>query len=370
MKNQSLSGKFSFYPNVRVRVLAHLIAWVCVFSLFILTSKTLFTADATAPPVLLYSTLVLFVIFCNHYFLSLITIPSLSDKRKWGWVPFQLLAVYIFSALITVLPLEYLAYKYPEYPSFRFQSDRRFIHSFGDVFSYKTLVWVLTVIMFYNVALFLVKFAKSSYESNMNNILLRSENTSLELNFLRAQIQPHFLFNTLNNIYGLVLDNRRASDSILKLSDLLRFSLYESNAAHITLKRETEFLSDYINLEQMRHKERVNILYTFNEIEDDQKMIAPLLLVNFIENAFKHGVNASIGKAWVKINLKATEDTVTFTVENNKPDDDYPPANHKLEGLGLVNTRRRLDLIYPGKHNLLINETDTIFFVQLNIYLS
>lgn len=365
------TAKYSLYPNPRVRILSHVVAWISIFSLFLVTSKALFRADLTAPPVILYSVIVLFVILFNHYFLSVTRISSANALGKWAFFAGKLLLLYVFSAVVTIGALKILADGYPGYPVFRTHSNHRNFHHLTDVFSYETFIWVTTVVIFYNLTLFFVKFAKSAYETNMENVLLTTENVHLELDFLRSQIQPHFLFNTLNNIYGLVLNNSRASDSILKLSDLLRFSLYESKSPKITLKRESEFLADYINLEQMRHHKRVTITYDCKEIEDDQQLIAPLLLVNFIENAFKHGINASIGEAWVRIFIKTKDGLITFTVENSKPADEISYDDQMVkEGLGLANTRRRLDLIYPDKHKLIIEETETRYVVQLFIYTS
>lgn len=364
--------KISLYPNFTVRVLSHLLAWIFVYWFFIITARTLFKAEVTTIPLILYSLVVLFVVLFNHYFLSLFTIPILPEIKKWPLIVIHCLLLYTFSAFITIKSLQLLAQLYPAYPSFKAQSDRRNFQGFMDLFSYTTFIWVITVIIFYNVILFFLKFAKSTYESNMTNVLLQAENTKLEMNFLRSQIQPHFLFNTLNNIYGQVLDNQRASDSILKLSDLLRFSLYESKNPFITLHRENEFLSDYVNLERMRHKEHVRIDYTFHHQADQEIMIAPLLLVNFIENSFKHGINAIIGESWVSISLEGQAEKIIFTIENNLPEDEplKMESPGDSSGLGLANTHRRLDLIYPDKYDLTINKTQKTFFVQLIINLS
>lgn len=363
-----MTKKFSGFPDFRIRILLHCLAWTFIFALFILTSKSLFRTEITAPPVFLYSMVIVLIIFFNHYYLSVASLPAVSLKWGWARLILEIFILYIFSAAVAISSLQILANRYPAYHSFRAQSERRKIEHFSDLFSYPVFTWVLTVVIFYNLLLLFIKIAKSAYETNIKNALLVSENMSLELNFLRSQIQPHFLFNTLNNIYGLVLDNRQASESILKLSDLLRFSLYESKAPNLSLKRESDFLADYINLEQMRHNRRVTIAYDFLNIENDRLPIAPLLLVNFIENAFKHGVNSSIDKCWVKICLFTKGNLITFIVENSKPDETGVPV--KQEGLGLVNTRRRLELIYPDKHTLTIRETEKEYFIQLEIYAS
>jgi len=362
------SAKYSIYPSFRVRVISHFLAWVFIFALFVITSRALFKTDPAAPPVLIYSVLILLMILLNHYMLSSLQIYHTTKLKRWLLIAAGIVCLYVCSALVTISSLKLIAAHFPEYEFFSVQSKRRGLKTFGDIFSYSTFVWVLTVVIFYNLLLLFIKFAKNSYESNVNNTLLVSENMRLELDFLRSQIQPHFLFNTLNNIYGLVLDNQRASTSILKLSDLLRFSLYESKSSYITLKRENEFLAGYIDLEQMRHHKRTEINYDCKGIENDQLKIAPLLLVNFIENAFKHGINASLGSAWVNIKLETVGNVISFTIENSKPEnDDAEKTTVAKGGLGLMNTKRRLDLIYPDQHSLTIKETEKTYFVQLNI---
>jgi sensor histidine kinase YesM len=187
----------------------------------------------------------------------------------------------------------------------------------------------------------------------------------MEISFLRAQIQPHFLFNTLNSIYGLIIQNEEASKVVIQLSNLLRFSLYDSVKDHITLKEEIDFLSNYLLLEKMRYKEsRVQIDYDFEQIENKEKIIKPLILINFIENAFKHGVNATIQSAWIKLSMTEKEGILIFRSANNKP----VTAKRKTEstgGLGLKNVRRRLELEYQTRYSLDIKDTDDVYEVAL-----
>ncbi|WP_299702544.1 sensor histidine kinase [uncultured Pontibacter sp.] len=228
------------------------------------------------------------------------------------------------------------------------------------------LIWVLSLVLLPNVIAAAFYYFKRNYEANKRNAMLQKEKTEMELNFLRAQIHPHFLFNTLNNIYGMVMENERAGQVVLKLSDLLRFSLYESSGKRIPVGREVEFLSDYINLEQIRHHNtRVVISYNFEHIENSETPIVPLLLISFVENAFKHGVNATIGKAWVHIHLKQERQTILFEVENSKPATNKErPAT---AGIGIENTKRRLALLYPEKHQLSITETADSYKVSLKL---
>lgn len=193
-------------------------------------------------------------------------------------------------------------------------------------------------------------------------------NTELELNFLKAQINPHFLFNSLNNIYALALQKSdRSPEMILKLSDLMRYMLYEYNVPLINLDRELKFLNDYIDLEKIRHGEKAKINFTLSG-ETLDKQIPPLLLIPFVENAFKHGINAQFNSAWVNVDMKldTPENDFIFTISNNKPL--VPEKKQQAAGgIGIENAKKRLEMIYPNKHTLSIDSPLDTFIVSLII---
>lgn len=359
-------NKYSIYPNLWARIGLHLLLWLLLYIFTMIICKGTFAIGMLTTPVLLYSLILSFVVICNHYFLSYITLPFL-EKREWLWtVPLQLVMVYIFSVTVIILSIAFIAKSFPEYPTLKLQSERYYLYNFANIFNYKSFSWFISFTLFFNILSFLLKFAKNYYETNQDKISLIKEKNQMELNFLRSQIQPHFLFNTLNNIYGLVIENQKASQSIIKLSDLLRFSLYESSQGEISLQREISFLTDYIILEQIRHKDdRVSIEFDFDNIEEKSIKIKPLLLVNFIENAFKHGVNANINYSWVKIILTSKKNVVHFTIENNKPQKKHPVKQET--GVGLRNVRRRLELEYPERYDLSIKETSEVYEVKLTL---
>jgi len=175
---------------------------------------------------------------------------------------------------------------------------------------------------------------------------LQKEQLESELRFLRAQISPHFFFNTLNNIYALSLEKSdRAPETIIKLSDLMRYVLYETRSKNQCLKKELDFMENYLELERIRHNE--NLALNFEVVGESQgKKIAPLLLVQFIENAFKHGANRSIGKVIIDISARIEEKFIYFRVSNTKPHSDQLPAKKNKGGIGLSNVEKRLKLRY------------------------
>lgn len=195
---------------------------------------------------------------------------------------------------------------------------------------------------------------------------LEKLNTELELNFLKSQINPHFLFNTLNNIYSLSLQKSDlAPEMIIKLSDLMRYILYECNVEKVPLEKEVAFMKDYVELEKLRYGKHVDIQFNV-EGSLDGKQTPPLLLIHFVENAFKHGVNAQLGQSYISMHLKTTGSGLAFSIENNKPVNGIKPEN-MTGGIGLENIKKRLRLIYPGKYDLNINSGATTYRVDLTI---
>ncbi len=195
---------------------------------------------------------------------------------------------------------------------------------------------------------------------------LKTEKTKAELLHLKSQVNPHFFFNTLNNLYGLA---REKSDNtavlILKLSDMMRYSLYEGQKEKVPLEDELDYLKNYIELHRIRHHRQVDIVFN-HHIQESGYLITPLLFIILLENAFKHGVDSLTEGAYIHISLIAGSGRVNFAIENNFDDSDLVEG----EGIGLKNLRRRLTLIYPNKHQLFFSREEGICQVQLELELS
>lgn len=174
-------------------------------------------------------------------------------------------------------------------------------------------------------------------------------NQAVELKSLKAQINPHFLFNTLNNLYGLTSSNpTKAGEVVLRLSQLMQYMLYEGNLTKVPLRKEIAYLHHYLALERIRYDEGLQLSFTVNG-PVEQVTIAPLLLLPFVENAFKHGLSQQLSDAWLQIQLTVTAGELIFKVENSKP---HKPDETPATGIGLPNVAKRLELIYPGRHRL------------------
>jgi len=191
---------------------------------------------------------------------------------------------------------------------------------------------------------------------------LKAEKSQAELALLRTQINPHFFFNTLNNLYALTVKNsKQAPEVILKLSDMMRYTIYEGEKENVAIKNEIEYLKNYIELHKIRYKKTVG--FQFNNSVDETLIIAPLLFIILLENAFKHGVESLTEDAYIYIDISNDDDFIHFVIENNFD----PTEISKTTGIGLTNLKRRLSLIYPQKHELIIKQQENIYKATLKI---
>lgn len=193
-----------------------------------------------------------------------------------------------------------------------------------------------------------------------------------ELNFLKGQLHPHFLFNSLNNLYALSLDNAPQTPGIiLGLSNILRYVLYECTSEQVLLTRDIEVLNDYIELEKLRYEDRLELNVNINNTAGNTE-IAPLLMLPLVENAFKHGAAETTGTPWINIELCASGSNLIFKISNSKPERCFENNNdQKHHGeIGLLNLRKRLELLYPGKHSFSYFDESECFIAELNVQLS
>jgi two-component system LytT family sensor kinase len=198
---------------------------------------------------------------------------------------------------------------------------------------------------------------------------LENKNLQSELSFLKSQINPHFLFNTLNSIYALTLKKSdKAPEIVLRLSEMMRYMLYKSNEKTVPLEQEIQYIQNYLALEKTRYGEKARIEFEYTGDPAVNYTIAPLLFITFLENSFKHGLSQSIKQGFVECLLYVEDNTIDFTIQNSKTTE--KDEGYFQGGIGLVNVRRRLELIYPGKYELEIHETDDIYLVNLKINLN
>lgn len=218
------------------------------------------------------------------------------------------------------------------------------------------------------LSLFLsLKTLKNWHLEQLKTETLAKENANAELQLLKAQVHPHFLFNTLNNIYSYTLNKSpEAAGLVEKLSDTLQYMITDCNTDLVPLEKELKMLEDYIGLEKVRYGNRLELwLDIKGDIEN--KLIAPLLMIPFVENCFKHGTSMMRGQQWMQLTIHVKANSLEFNLANSKPP--QPIQQKNKNGIGLLNVKKRLALLYPEKHELLINSSDGVYNVQLQLEL-
>ncbi|WP_316748221.1 sensor histidine kinase [Pedobacter gandavensis] len=195
----------------------------------------------------------------------------------------------------------------------------------------------------------------------------KSEKIELESRFLKSQVNPHFLFNTLNNIYALSLKKSERTPVVIeKLESLLHYMLYECKEDLVELDDEFTFTNSYIALEKLRHNEDLCTITTTIKGPTTGRKIAPLLLINFLENAFKHGTKTSFGKSWINMEIEVLKKELHFKLQNSKPESTTHQAFSEYQGgIGLTNVKRRLEILYPKRHKLTIHNAPDHFEIYL-----
>lgn len=210
-----------------------------------------------------------------------------------------------------------------------------------------------------------IKLMKYWYTKEQRILQLQKENLSSQLQLLKAQVHPHFLFNTLNNIYANTqLTSPAAARMIAGLSDLLRYMLYEGNQALVPLHRELQMMEQYILLEKSRYGHELDVHIDLPPGETNH-LIAPLLLLPFVENCFKHGTSTVLDQPWMSLSVTIEKDWLKMKLLNGKMDEAPSPKT----GIGLHNAGQRLQLLYPGRHELVINNEAEVFIVNLKLQL-
>lgn len=215
---------------------------------------------------------------------------------------------------------------------------------------------------------FILKLVDHVNKVQQNEQFLEREKLEAELVFLKNQVQPHFLFNTLNSLYSLILKKSDQSlDVILKLSELLRYMLYETNSKRVDFKKEIDSIKSYLELEKIRYGDRIDL--SFNIWGDiDSNQIAPMLILPFIENSFKHSTKGFNGDAWITIDVGIKNNELKLNIENSVPKSGSDQESI-IGGIGLQNVKRRLSLIYPENHDLKITSNEDSYSVHLNLKL-
>lgn len=297
------------------------------------------------------------------YFLIYYQIPKLAYQKKYFSFILSLLGSVYFSAALARF---FKIYVYEPVLGFDLGKDP-IIDILTDIPSLlgNYVLWV------YFFALFtvLIKLIKDHFASREKMEVLKRDKANAELGFLKAQLHPHFLFNTLNNLYTLTLyKSDEAPDIVLKLAQILDYTLHQDKNQEISIDKEIELIQNYIDLELLRYGDRLDFKFDEN-IEIQQVTIAPLVLLSIVENAFKHGASGDHGRPIIHIDLIVENDRLTFEVFNSKPKIAQVDRTNFKKGIGMNNVKRQLTLLYPDRHQFNIEETPDTYKVILTIEL-
>jgi len=355
MENQSFIDSI-----LQKRWLTHVLFWSGLFILFAVLASL---NSGTVKPHLILQLATLPSQMAAAYLLNYYQIPQLLYKKKYVlFAASLLLSIYAFSAWGRI-SVVYLAEPFIR-TNFEQETIKEILSDTAYLFSvYFASTYVFAFIMT------LIRAVKLRYEEKHKIEILQKEKATNELKFLKGQIQPHFLFNTLNNLYALTLaKSDLAPKVVMKLSELLDFILYQSNQESIPISKEIELIQGFIDLETLRYGDKISVDFT-HTIQNNNTQISPLLLLPLVENAFKHGASGSADTSKITIDLKVNTDQLYFEIYNTKP---QTVASKSLtgSGIGTSNLKRQLEFNYPKRYTLEIDETSEDYLVKLQVELN
>jgi two-component system LytT family sensor kinase len=332
------------------RWLYHVLFWLGYFGLTVVLYLSIGDTLDFQSHMMLFTVLIFQAAFA--YFNIYILIPRLLFEKKYYHYALALFFTIVVCSA-TNLSIEALWYHFHPRPA-----------GHRAIFTIKNLT-IGSIEEVYLVGLATgFKFLKDSILNQQRQKEKEKHYLETELKFLKSQIQPHFFFNTLNNIYSLTLKkSEQAPEVVLKLSDLMSYMLYESNAAWVPLTKEINYLHNYLDVEQLRFGRRLSVAFTI-EGATGEASIPPMILILFLENSFKHGVKNNISKIHISISLVVENGYLYFRVENPASEEEMIMENN---GIGLRNARRRLDLLFGNDYTLDIHEKDRRFIVSLKM---
>jgi len=334
--------KFFFKYNLH-----HVIIWMLVFGTWFMFRYDGYALPSTAFKVTLIKVIDLAaLVYITNYLL----IPKLLYKKHYLLFAVILISLIVLSSLLKMNIIGRMTNN----PALLNFSDNLKVRVYDNVIPHFFLVLA--------GAAFKLMFDYTKMQTKMAD--LAKEKAEAELSFLKSQINPHFLFNSINAVYFLIdKENKEAREALHRFSDMLRYQLYEAGGDKIPIEKEIDFLNDYVSLQKLRKDDKYTVDFSSTP-EVKGFSIEPLLLVSFVENAFKHISHRSNDTNYVKVKLSKANGTMDFMVENSKED---AISTEKNGGIGLQNVKRRLELLYPGKYDLNIQNGTEVYTVHLKL---
>ena len=345
---QIFENKMSLPTQKLARYSFHVFFWLCAWFFFFFYYKRYSEVNIYTTVASLINLLVaVATVYTFNYYL----IPKILLKNRLKkFIAFAFVAIVLFfymQLLLTLLlVVNLLRTEYSLFP---------------EMIDAMMLFFNMFFVVFIAIA---IKFYKRWSEKDYREQKVQKEKVEAELQMLKTQINPHFLFNTLNSIYVLALSkSEQTANTIMKLSDLLDYILYKIDTPRIAISDEIQIIENYVELEKIRFTERVDLNFTSN-LRSEDIQIPPMLILPFVENAFKHGVAKSMEKSWLKISIDETDQILEIAVSNSKSQNS---KKRETGGIGLLNVKKRLDILYEDRYTLDLSEGIDRFDVFLSI---
>ncbi len=360
-------NEFIFSQDTRIRIFRHATVWLLLYILGICTYPPMGSGSLYGRGVdgfLVFYRMVLIRVFlmliCQMLFAYIflyILVPFYLRKKKYVLFGILLLATWFISAVF-----RFMLYTYVYNPIML-----HFHYHINDpnlilLFSIRQTISGPAFIGFIFIAL---KLTKDWQQKQKDFINLQKENAAAEIQLLKAQAHPHFLFNTLNNIYSFTINRSpQAGELVQQLYGLLNYMMNECNDSYVSLDKEINILKSYADLEKVRYGDRLQLEW---DVDGNQgnRSIAPLLMIPFLENSFKHGTSQILKNPWIKLSVKILDERLLFILINGKPNESEPFTLKK--GLGLTNVKKRLQLIYGSAHSLEIENYPDHYSVRMEV---
>jgi len=335
----------------RKRLLQHITFWSISFYILLNNFQT---TSQIAPVDIIYTGIFITFLMTASYINLFVLVPVFFKKGRY--------VVYVISMIVLLLSSNWLyIFGFDLIVDVVFEGYYLISYfDFWDTAKYFVIFLSITSLLHFSKSWFLYQ------ESETKLTKIQKEKLTAELDALKSQINPHFLFNSLNSIYSLVLKKSdHAPEALIKLSDSMRYIIYESNHEKVPLVQEIDFLRNYIELQRLRTSAKDKLSFEVSGEIAEQK-IAPLLMIPIIENCFKYGIKGETEQSFVSVDIDASKNHLTLKTINNRGSVDHVESKEHA-GTGLKNLRKRLELIYPDQHLLKIEERDDKFIVELKI---
>ncbi len=361
-----------FYPTSGVplkrRIAIHACFWVVWGGVYYLS---FISNSSPLQKIIITLSYIVFGVTC-FYSTTYFAFPYLFSPKRFIWGILILFLIYCIHYL-EQYGFHLLVLKYDLFwkggPSYKYSQEylRRGI---GGIFYQQNIFREIYLLSPPLITTYLLKLSRVMAQYSVEASRIVKEKTKLEIEFLRSQIDPHFLLNSVNNIYSqLVVEDENAAKSVIVLSDMIKYMLYNSDETLVDLKQEIDFLKNYIDLEKLKGRNNLKINFSY-EGDIDNNKIAPLILLSYVENAFKHVSFAENKISLIAIAIELKDEILNFSIKNDTPEQQNNAIKAKDAGLGLINNAKRLNLLYPQRHKLFLTENEHKFRVELMLKLT